>query len=1270
MKTRLLYVALLCFSFSTYAQYTAIPDPNFETALNAYDDIANDNQVPTANIASLTTLDISNSNISDLTGIEDFVSLETLQVHDNNISTINLSTLVNLITFRATRNQLTALDVSNQPALESLIVDGNLIETLSINSTVLKILQITGNELTTLDTSGFPLLRQLFVGGNDVDSLDLSLNPALDRLECQRTNIVFLDLSMLPNLENVRAFNTNLKFLNVKNGNNTTIQQFEVHNNPDLECIQVDNAADANAGLNNYVGWQIDGATSSYANQCLTNVPDDNFEQALIDAGYDSGPLDNFVPTANIASVESFNAGTGGALYNKGITDLTGIEDFASLMQLWSEGNPIENIDVSENINLEILTFINSELGGLDLTSNTKLKRVAVGNCPLANINVTSNTMMTHIVIWNTILSSIDISANTAMTNLSISDSPISSIDLSTNTALERLSLNNTQLTSIDISNNTLLIDLKLDTNPIAGLDLTTNTALTSLSVENNQFTSIDLSNNILLTELECNNSQLTSLDLRTNTELIELYCNNNTLTSLDLSANDKIEYVEINDNQLTFLNLKNGTNETADLDFLTAIGNPDLRCIQVDNATAANAGTGSYSGWIKDATASYSEMCTDCAVDGVTISSQAELDAFITTLGSCNTVNGNLIIRRANDVTDLSGLAGIEVINGFLNIGDSDMITNLTGLENLHTVTEKIAVFRNDALNDITALSGITNPVKRLFVYDNVMLTDISTVLNFTITETLNIRDLTLSHALVFSNITTLTGLNSPIDRPGSVTFQDLIVPGSGISLPNLAYIENVFTMRNVEATTTSFPLLTEVGLSFSISNVNSTVFNFDSVETLGNFFLDRTSLIDLSPFATVTSIGGQVTIQNNPNLTNLEAFSNVSAAEVSLTVDGNVSLTSLNGLEFISGTIGLITIERNSVLTNIDALRSITSTRYFRIRDNLILDNVDGLQNLTETTETDMGAFLQSTISGNAITSLNLTSLRTVANRFNIVETGVTNFCGLYPYVTNGDGQTTLNLTGSSFTISDVLTCEDVFSCPLYSLPSDNFTIEAVSETCMDKNNGIISISATEPLNYIATINDKVYTFTSNMVIPDLAPDTYSFCIAVDGITDCEQCFELLIEEAETLEGKTSIQTDAIGKKVVVDITSGTAPYTVTINDEVVGAYNVNTFSLDVDQSGLIEIHSSLACEGKLSTNIERFNTITAYPNPTLSDVELTLPYRIADNSIIEIHNALGMIVSSGVYKTTANKVKISMEDMPVGIYFVRIHGATSQPLKIVKQ
>ena len=53
-----------------------------------------------------------------------------------------------------------------------------------------------------------------------------------------------------------------------------------------------------------------------------TYVPDDNFEQALIDLGYDSGTLDNYVKTVKIKKITTLDVS------KKNIADLKGIEDF------------------------------------------------------------------------------------------------------------------------------------------------------------------------------------------------------------------------------------------------------------------------------------------------------------------------------------------------------------------------------------------------------------------------------------------------------------------------------------------------------------------------------------------------------------------------------------------------------------------------------------------------------------------------------------------------------------------------------------------------------------------------------------------------------------------------------------------------------------------------------------------------------------------------------------------------------------------------------
>ena len=79
-----------------------------------------------------------------------------------------------------------------------------------------------------------------------------------------------------------------------------------------------------------------------------TSIPDQNFEQALINFGYDD-VIDGKVLTANINSVDSLY------LYGKNISDLTGIEDFTALTHLSCMNNKLTSLDVSNNTALSNL---------------------------------------------------------------------------------------------------------------------------------------------------------------------------------------------------------------------------------------------------------------------------------------------------------------------------------------------------------------------------------------------------------------------------------------------------------------------------------------------------------------------------------------------------------------------------------------------------------------------------------------------------------------------------------------------------------------------------------------------------------------------------------------------------------------------------------------------------------------------------------------------------------------------------------------------------
>ena len=105
---------LFLFPFTAFGQYTSIPDANFELALLNYGyDFVIDGFVETSAIDTVTELMINNDDISDLTGIESFIALQSLFCYDNNLSTLNLVNNTQLFEVTCSNNNLTSIDLRN-----------------------------------------------------------------------------------------------------------------------------------------------------------------------------------------------------------------------------------------------------------------------------------------------------------------------------------------------------------------------------------------------------------------------------------------------------------------------------------------------------------------------------------------------------------------------------------------------------------------------------------------------------------------------------------------------------------------------------------------------------------------------------------------------------------------------------------------------------------------------------------------------------------------------------------------------------------------------------------------------------------------------------------------------------------------------------------------------------------------------------------------------------------------------------------------------------
>ena len=139
----------------------------------------------------------------------------------------------------------------------------------------------------------------------------------------------------------------------------------------------------------------------------ITNIPDQNFEQHLINEGIDSdGTINGQVLTSDISDVENLD------LSWKNLTDLTGIEAFESLKVLDISHSYLNYfstpLDLSTLISLEELYMdgngdnISLFVGEILLHNNPNLQKIeSDGNWPLYSVDLTgSDLTLTNLEIY------------------------------------------------------------------------------------------------------------------------------------------------------------------------------------------------------------------------------------------------------------------------------------------------------------------------------------------------------------------------------------------------------------------------------------------------------------------------------------------------------------------------------------------------------------------------------------------------------------------------------------------------------------------------------------------------------------------------------------------------------------------------------------------------------------------------------------------------------------------------------------------------------
>ncbi len=180
------------------------PDKTFRNYVLEKCDTNGDGLLSKKEAANVKSIYLGSGSAADLTGVEFFTALTTLDCSLNKLTKLDLRKNTKLTWLFCYGNELTMLDVSGNTALKILYCAGNKLKTLDVSKcTKLQEFDCSENLLTSLDLNKNTALTYLNCSLNKLTKLDVSKNTALRELDCSINKIKALDVGNCPNVVKV-----------------------------------------------------------------------------------------------------------------------------------------------------------------------------------------------------------------------------------------------------------------------------------------------------------------------------------------------------------------------------------------------------------------------------------------------------------------------------------------------------------------------------------------------------------------------------------------------------------------------------------------------------------------------------------------------------------------------------------------------------------------------------------------------------------------------------------------------------------------------------------------------------------------------------------------------------------------------------------------------------------------------------------------------------------------------------------------------------------
>ncbi|MBD0833174.1 discoidin domain-containing protein [Aestuariibaculum sediminum] len=235
------------------------------------------------------------------------------------------------------------------------------------------------------------------------------------------------------------------------------------------------------------------------------------------------------------------------------------------------------------------------------------------------------------------------------------------------------------------------------------------------------------------------------------------------------------------------------------------------------------------------------------------------------------------------------------------------------------------------------------------------------------------------------------------------------------------------------------------------------------------------------------------------------------------------------------------------------------------------------------------------------------------------------------------------------------------DANGCSLINLPSNNFKVQTIAETCKESDNGKLIIKSQDiSYNYVLTLSQNnnvigTYNFSDTVEVTSLMAGNYTACITISTEPDkFKRCFDVKITEPEDLSVYAKIDNDK--KSIDFKLNHGDV-YNINLNGKTITT-SESEISINLKSgTNVLRITTDKACQGVFEKTIMVSDVVMAFPNPFHDTFSVYLG-NINENMVsIKVYSTTGKLIQMRTLEVNNGLIVVDGTQFPQGMYMVNV-------------